>query len=136
MLLKSVAIAETPPPTIVETKAEKPAELPPERHSNAAAFVVLGVAGVGAVVGGIFGVKALQGKSDFDNGEKTTDKADQVEKDAPIADMALGAAITLGVTGTVLLLTSGGGDERSGHAERDGRSERHVGDERVLLDLV
>jgi hypothetical protein len=83
------------------------------KHSNAAAFVVLGVAGVGAVVGGIFGVKALQGKSDFDGGEKTTEKADDVEKNALIADMALGAAITLGVTGTVLLLTSGGGDDRS-----------------------
>jgi hypothetical protein len=117
MLLKSVAIAETPPPVIVETKpSDKPAELPPERHSNAAAFVVLGVAGAGAIVGGIFGVKALQGKSDFDNGQKTTDKADQVEKDALIADMALGAAITLGVTGTVLLLTSGGSDERSGQS--------------------
>jgi hypothetical protein len=113
MLVKTVA-AEAPPPTVVETKPiEKPAELPPERHSNAAAFVVLGVAGAGAIVGGIFGVKALQGKSDFDNGEKTTDKADQVEKDALIADMALGAAITLGVTGTVLLLTSGASDERS-----------------------
>jgi hypothetical protein len=117
MLLKSVAVAETPPPVIVETKpSDKPAELPTERHSNAAAFVVLGVAGAGAIVGGIFGVKALQGKSDFDNGQKTTDKADQVEKDALIADMALGAAITLGVTGTVLLLTSGGGDERSGQS--------------------
>jgi hypothetical protein len=114
MLMKAVAVAEAPPPTVIETKpTDKSAELPPERHSNAAAFVVLGVAGAGAIVGGIFGVKALQGKSDFDNGQKTTDKADQVEKDALIADMALGAAITLGVTGTVLLLTSGGSDERS-----------------------
>src|SRR5258708_36074312 len=101
MLLKSVAVAETPPPVIVETKpSDKPAELPPERHSNAAAFVVLGVAGAGAIVGGIFGVKALQGKSDFDNGQKTTDKAEQVAKDARIAGLALGAAITLGLTGT------------------------------------
>jgi PEGA domain len=118
-LLKSAPIAEATPPPVIETKpAEKAGEVPPEKHSNAAAFVVLGVAGAGAIVGGIFGVKALQGKSDFNNGAKTTDKADQVEKDALIADMALGAAITLGVTGTVLLLTSGGGDEKSAHASR------------------
>ncbi len=117
MLLKSVAVAEAPPP-VVETKpVEKPAEVPPEKRSNAAAFIVLGVAGAGAIVGGIFGVKALQGKSDFKNGQKTTDKADQVEKDALIADMALGAAITLGVTGTVLLLTSGGSDEKTARAK-------------------
>jgi len=124
LLLKSVAVAELPPPPpVIETKpAEKP-EPPPEKHSNAAAFVVLGVAGAGAIVGGIFGVKALQGKSDFNNGAKTTDKADQVEKDALIADMALGAAITLGVTGTVLLLTSGGGDEKAARAASPSKFE-------------
>ena len=47
--------------------------------------------------------------------KRQNDKADQVEKDALIADMALGAAITLGVTGTVLLLTSGG-DEKTGQS--------------------
>jgi hypothetical protein len=61
-------------------------------------------------VGGIFGVKALQEKKEFDDGEKTTAKADSVEKNALIADMALGAALTLGVTGTVLLLTNTSGD--------------------------
>jgi len=114
MLLKSVPLPEPPPP-VVEKPIEKAAPVVVEHRSNAAAFVVLGVAGAGAIVGGIFGVKALQGKSDFDNGEKNTDKADQVEKNALIADMALGAAITLGVTGTVLLITSGSSEE---HAAR------------------
>jgi PEGA domain len=113
VLTKSVAVAEAPPPVVETKSSEKTAEQPSERHSNVAAFVVLGVAGAGAIVGGIFGVKALQGKSDFNGGERTTDKADQVEKNALIADMALGAAITLGVTGTVLLLTSGGSDEKT-----------------------
>jgi len=113
LLTKTVAVAEAPPP-VVETKSnEKMTEVQPEHHSNVAAFVVLGVAGAGAIVGGIFGVKALQGKSDFNNGQRTTDKADEVEKNALIADMALGAAITLGVTGTVLLLTSGSSDTRA-----------------------
>jgi tetratricopeptide (TPR) repeat protein len=110
---KSIPVAEAPFPTPAETKpAEKPAEAPPERRSNVAAYVVLGVAGAGAIVGGIFGVKALQGKSDFNN-EPTNDKADAVEKDALIADMALGAAITLGVTGTVLLLTNSGSADKA-----------------------
>jgi hypothetical protein len=114
-LPKSIPMAEAPPaPAPLITKpTEKPPEPSPERRSNTAAYVVLSVAGAGAIVGGIFGVKALQEKSDFDNGEKNTDKADSVEKNALIADMALGAAITLGVTGTVLLLTNSGGSDKA-----------------------
>jgi hypothetical protein len=112
-LPKSIPIAEAPPPPPPPKPAEKPPEPAPERRSNTAAYVVLAVAGAGAIVGGIFGVKALQEKSDFDNGEKNTDKADSVEKNALIADMALGAAITLGVTGTVLLLTNSGGSDKA-----------------------
>ncbi|HKQ69457.1 MAG TPA: PEGA domain-containing protein [Polyangiaceae bacterium] len=112
-LPKSIPIAEAPPPVAPPKPVEKAPEPPPERRSNTAAYVVLGVAGVGAIVGSIFGVKALQEKSDFDNGEKTTDKADSVEKNALIADMALGAAITLGVTGTVLLLTNSSSSDKA-----------------------
>jgi len=42
---------------------------------------------------------------------KTNDKADSVERNALIADMAFGAAVTLGVTGAVLLLSSGGSEK-------------------------
>lgn len=120
VLQKNIPIAEVAPaPPPPETKPVKSPEPAPEKRSNVAAYVVLGVAGAGAIVGGIFGVKALQEKKDFDNGEKTTDKADSVEKNALIADMALGAALTLGVTGTVLLLTnSGSGDSAKGSAPR------------------
>jgi hypothetical protein len=111
LLQKAIPIAEPPPPAPVAAAA-KPAEPPPpEKRSNVAAYVVLGVAGAGAVVGTIFGVKALQEEKDFENGEKTTEKADSVEKNALIADMAFGAAITLGVTGVVLLLTNTGGSD-------------------------
>jgi hypothetical protein len=78
--------------------------------------VLLGVAGAGAVVGTIFGVKALQDKKDFTDGEKTNDKADSVERNALIADMAFGAAVTLGVTGAVLLLSNGGSDKSASEA--------------------
>ncbi|HMI86111.1 MAG TPA: PEGA domain-containing protein [Polyangiaceae bacterium] len=120
VLQKNIPIAEVapPPPTPAEPKPAKPPELPPEKRSNVAAYVVLGVAGAGAIVGGIFGVKALQEKKDFDNGEKTTDKADSVEKNALIADMALAAALTLGLTGTVLLLTNSSTDTGSARAPR------------------
>ena len=112
LLQKAIPIAEPPPPVVAATAA-KPAEPPPppEKRSNVAAFIVLGVAGAGAVVGTIFGVKALQDEKDFEEGEKTTEKADSVEKNALIADMAFGAAITLGVTGTVLLLTNTGSSD-------------------------
>jgi hypothetical protein len=96
--------AETPPVT-----TDKPPSAEAEPHSNAAAYIVLGLAGAGAVVGGIFGVKALGEKSDYDNAapaDRTSDMADAVERDALIADMALGAALTLGVTGVVLLVTN------------------------------
>ncbi len=114
--LSKPVVAEAPPPPSPEPKPiEKPVE-PTEKRSNTAAYVVLGVAGAGAIVGGIFGVKALQGKSDFDNGETTQDKADSVKQNALIADMALGAAITLGVTGFVLILTNSSGGDKAGHS--------------------
>jgi hypothetical protein len=69
------------------------------------AYVTLGIAAGGAVVGTIFGVKALSAKSDFDN-NPTTEHADDTERNALIADMAFGVALTLGVTGIVLLTSN------------------------------
>ena len=69
------------------------------------AYVTLGIAAVGAGVGTYFGIKALSAKSDF-NDNPTADAADDAERNALFADMLFGVAITLGVTG-VVLLTSG-----------------------------
>jgi hypothetical protein len=69
------------------------------------AYVTLGIATGGAIVGTIFGVKALQSKSDFDS-NPTTGNADDTERNALISDMAFGVAVTLGVTGIVLLTSS------------------------------
>jgi hypothetical protein len=66
------------------------------------AYVTIGIAGAAAIVGTIFGAKALGSKSDF-NKTPTTKLADDTERSALIADMAFGVAITLGVTGIVLL---------------------------------
>lgn len=73
--------------------------------SKVPAYVTLGLAGAGVVVGTIFGVKALSSKSDFKD-NPTTSNADDTERNALIADMAFGVALTLGITGTVLLLSN------------------------------
>jgi len=85
--------------------APAPPPPPAEKHSKVPAYVTLGIAAGGAVVGTIFGVKALQSKSDYDKGPSTS-RADDTERNALIADMAFGVAVTLGVTG-IVLLTSG-----------------------------
>jgi hypothetical protein len=89
-----------PPPPPPESKKEK--NLVP-------AYVTLAIAGASAIVGGVFGVMALNKKSDFDK-NPTTKNADDTERNALISDMAFGVAITLGVTGVVLLTSSGSED--------------------------
>ena len=88
------AVAAAPPPP--------PPPPPPPERSAVPAIVTLSLAGAGLVTGTIFGVKALQEKQDFED-MPTTDRADDVERYALIADMSFGIAITLGVTGIVLL---------------------------------
>src|SRR5262249_10496563 len=90
-------------------------------RSKVPAYVTLGIAGASAVVGTFFGIKALGAKSDF-NSTPTTDNADKVERNALISDMAFGVAITLGVTGIVLLTS--GGDEPA--AKEGARRPRYM----------
>jgi hypothetical protein len=96
--------AVAPPEPAPAPAPEEPAP-PPQPRSKVPAYVTLGVAGAGAVVGTIFGLKALSAKSDYDDAP-TSEGADDVERNALIADMAFGVAITLGVTGVVLLTSS------------------------------
>jgi hypothetical protein len=99
--------APPPPPAAEPVVAAAPLPPPPapEKHSKVPAYVTLGIAAGGAIVGTIFGVQALQSKSDFDK-TPTTKSADDTERNALIADMAFGVAVTLGVTGIVLLTSS------------------------------
>lgn len=101
--------AKAPPPVAAVAAVAAVEQTPPpppppvvEKRSMVPAYVTLGVAAAGAVVGSIFGLKALASKSDFDD-NPTTESADDAERNALIADMAFGVAITLGVTGIVLL---------------------------------
>ena len=99
-------IAPPPPPPSPEVAPAPPPPPPPaEKHSKVPAYVTLGIATGGAIMGTIFGVQALQSKSDFDK-NPTTKSADDTERNALIADMAFGVAVTLGVTGIVLLTSS------------------------------
>ena len=72
-------------------------------RSKVPGIVTLGIAGASAIVGTIFGIKALSDKGDFEDAP-TTSKADDVERNALIADMAFGVTLTLGITGIVLLV--------------------------------
>jgi PEGA domain/Tetratricopeptide repeat len=81
--------------------------------SNIPAYVTLGIAGAGVVLGTVFGIQALGKKGDFDD-DPNVDNADDAERAALIADMSFGVALTFGITGAVLLFSGGdddGGDE-------------------------
>jgi PEGA domain len=86
------------------------------KTSNVGKYVVFGMAGAGAVVGTIFGLRALGEKADFD---KTPSEAiaDKIERDSMIADIGFGAAITLGLAGLVMATVTEGlpaGREKAG----------------------
>jgi hypothetical protein len=97
-LVKIAEAAPTPEPT--PTPAATPP--PPQPQSKVPAYITIGVAGASAVVGTIFGVQALSAEKTF-NDDPTSSHADDVERNALIADMAFGVAFTLGITGVVLL---------------------------------
>lgn len=87
----------------VEAPLAEPLPAPPP-PSKMPAYITIGVAGAAAITGAIFGIQALSAKSAFDK-EPTVGHADDVERNALIADMAFGVAFTLGITGVVLLTT-------------------------------
>jgi hypothetical protein len=99
-----VAVAPPPPPP-----EEAPPPPPPPR-SKVPAYVTLGLAGAGAIVGTIFGAQALGAKSEFE-ATPTTELADKADRNALIADMSYAVAITFGVTGAVLLFSKDAPEE-------------------------
>lgn len=70
-------------------------------------YVLFGVAGAGAIVGTIFGVRALSGKSDFETKGTplyhSLESADQTTSSALLADVSFGIAAACAIAGTVLL---------------------------------
>lgn len=111
------APAPAPAPVAPAPAPAEPAPTPAKQEaSRLPAYITLGVAGAGAVVGTVFGLQALSAKSDYDD-KPTADGADKVERNALIADMAFGVALTLGVTGVVLLLTGNSDDDSAAPAD-------------------
>lgn len=98
-LEQQINLAKTPPPPPPEvTRAVEPVKEP----SMVPAYVTLGLGGAGLITGAVFGILALDAKSKFE-ANPTSELADEVERNALISDMSFGIAVTLGVTGVVLL---------------------------------
>lgn len=113
------AAAATPTPTPAPDPGAGEGE--DDGPSNIPAYVTLGIAGAGVVLGTVFGVQALSAQSDFDE-EPTVDNADKAERNALIADMSFGVALTFGITGAVLLISNLTG----GEAEEEAADEASI----------
>lgn len=90
-------VKAAPPPAAVPEAP--PAEA--KKRSLVPAYVTAGVAGASLVLGTVFGILALDAQSKF-NQNPSADLADEQERNALICDMALGVAVTLGITSVVL----------------------------------
>jgi hypothetical protein len=95
---QAAPISSLSPPPAFDLTPSTPAE-----RSRVPGYVTLGIAGVSAVVGTIFGIRALNDQDKFEDAPSTRN-ADDVERNALIADMAFGVTLTLGITGIVLLV--------------------------------
>lgn len=84
----------------------------PEPKSMVPAYVTLGLGGAGLIAGTIFGILAIDEKSQYDS-RPSESRADAVERNALISDMSFGVAITLGITGLVLLTSEGDAAEKA-----------------------
>jgi PEGA domain len=94
-------VAAVPPAPVPAATVPPPA---PEVRSVVPAIVTGGLAIAAVGVGTVFGIMALNDKSDFDK-TPTTSIADNGDTHALIADMAFGVAVTFGVTSAVLFVT-------------------------------
>jgi hypothetical protein len=129
LLGPSGAGAAAAPAATPKTETTPPPPPPPkEERSKLPAYITLGVGVVGAGIGTVFGISALSAKSDFDK-NPTSENADKAERNALIADMSFGVALTLGITG-IVLLTAGGDDSN----EVSGKRTLHA--PRARLDVA
>jgi hypothetical protein len=100
---------EPPPVVVPQANAPRqevvvaPPPPPPPPRSMVPAYVLYGLAGASAITGAVFGVVALVDQGKF-NDRPTSESADAAERDALAADIAFGAAITLGLAGTAYVL--------------------------------
>jgi len=95
-----------PTPADREGTSGVAAQVEPERSAPVLPWALVGVGAAGMGVGAVFGLLALDAKSDFDAGA-TADKASTVETRALVADIALFGGAAVAVTGVILLLVDG-----------------------------
>jgi hypothetical protein len=107
-----VAAATVPTEPESTSPSDAPTSQPDaeEGRSRVPAIVTLSIAGAGAVIGGVFGGLALKSKGEFED-QPSQELFDQTERNALIADMSFGVALTFGVTGLVLLLSGEEGEQ-------------------------
>ena len=115
----SVTPAEATPP--VGPVTTPPAATKQGGGSKTAAFVLLGVGGVGIVVGGITGAMAINKKSGLDCPDKRcsgddADNLDSAKTLALVSTIGFAAGIVSAGVGTVLLITSSGSSEKQAHS--------------------
>lgn len=80
----------------------EPTHPPLAYPTRGVAYGVLGAAAVGLGVGAFYGLRALDAKNDFDKNPSPS-LADRQRDASVVADVALGSALMLGVTGAVFL---------------------------------
>jgi hypothetical protein len=102
--LVTLTALATPTPAHADPPAPAGAPAPSITRSHVA-LVAAGVAVVGAAVGTVFGVLALQNKSDYAKGP-TYSNSDDGNNDAAYADGGIALAVAAGITSLVLFLTS------------------------------
>lgn len=102
----------------------------PSNGTRVLAGTLMGVGGAGLAVGAVFGVLALNAKSDFDAVDRTASdaaarrtslKAD-VERNALVADVAIVAGAATAITGLVLFLLDDGAEPATAWAPTVGPS--------------
>jgi len=93
------------PPPLAPVATPASSGPPPEPGSKVPAIVVLGLAGVAAAVGTVFGVMSLGAEKDFE-ATPTAENADKVDQTTLLADVSFAATFALGVTGLTLLFSA------------------------------
>ena len=111
-----VSLTPAAPPRQEGFVPSRPEEPPPAARSGPGVlpWVFIGVGGVAAIGGGIFGLAALGARNEANDataGDRVTydDARERAKGAALLADVGFGVAIVTATIGVVLLATSGGG---------------------------